>query len=58
LKIWSFVFVSDLGFRASDLVAAERSEASPSSFVVTFELFMYLFGQFFSFFYVFLLFYL
>jgi len=30
---WSFEFVSDLGFRASDLVAAEQREAAPSLFV-------------------------
>jgi len=29
-EFWSFEFVSDFGFSASDLVAAERSEAAPS----------------------------
>ena len=28
-EFWSFEFVSDFGFSASDLVAAERSEAAP-----------------------------
>jgi hypothetical protein len=30
-EFWSFEFVSDFGFSASDLVAAERSEAAPKS---------------------------
>jgi len=29
-EFWSFEFVSDFGFSALDLVAAERSEAAPS----------------------------
>ena len=28
-EFWSFEFVSDFGFSASDLVAAEQSEAAP-----------------------------
>jgi len=32
-EFWSFEFVSDFGFSASDLVAAERSEAAPSKSV-------------------------